>query len=263
MAFFNHKQELYMFKYNDESYYYTSSNKEFTFQSNVYKPDRYISRTKIVSQGSNDKSPELKITMSKDSEIASLFKITSPYRKVELFIYKVDITDPSKYLTLWSGSLIASTFSGNSVEFECFSKDQLLDKICGRKTCAYDCQHNLYFDGCDLNVSDYSIITQIKNIAADGISIELYDTTGIPDGYLANGVMLKVNGENVRMITEHSGNNIKLLYIMETLKVDDEVRVSWGCNRLPSDCHNKFNNYKNYQGEPFTPKISPFIGDIQ
>lgn len=263
MSFFDHKQELYLFKYNDETVAITSSNKEFTFQNIIYKPDRYITRSKIVNQGANNKSPELTITMSKDSEIADWFKVTSPFRTVELFVYKVNINDPSDYLTLWSGKILSTTFQNNSVNFECFSKDQLLDKNVGRQTCAYDCQHNLYFQGCNLDISNFSIITQVKSIASDGVTIEFYDDFGTPNEYFKNGIIQKVNDEQVRMITEHNLTTIKMLYFMETLKVDDEIRLSWGCDRLPTTCHNKFNNYSQYRGEPFTPKISPFIGDIQ
>jgi len=40
-----------------------------------------------------------------------------------------------------------------------------------------------------------------------------------------------------------------------------QIKAYPGCNHaLNGDCHNKFNNALNYQGQPFIPKKNPFAG---
>ena len=261
--FFKHRQELYFFRYGERIETYTTSNKEFSFQNNVYKPDAYLSRTKITNQGANDKSPEVSITMTKDSKVASWFKVSSPYRKVELFIYQVNIDDPDDYLILWSGTVIAATFKNNSAKLECFSKDQMLDKTITRMTHQYSCNLNLYFGSCGININNHSYNTTITNIAADGITLTLAGNQGRPDEWFTNGTLKRNSDDQERMITSQKGNVVKLLYVVEDLKGGDSVRFTWGCDRLPTTCKHKFNNLKRFRGEPFIPEDSPFITGIK
>lgn len=263
MGFFNQRQDLFLFIYGDEKVALTSSNKGLTFKNNEYKSDKFISRSKVVSQGSNNKSPEMTITMSKDSEVASWFKIAAPYKKIELFIYQVEVNDLEKYLVLWSGTVISSKFSDNKVDFECFSKDQMLDKIAGRMTCQYKCNHNPYFDGCRLDINEHSIETNILSISEDGISFEVESINGFPDDWFKNGTIRNNSDKQERMIIEQKGNKLTMLYPIYGFKKNDNVRLSFGCDRLPTTCNNKFNNLKDYRGEPFVPETSPFLTDVQ
>lgn len=262
MSFFSHKQELYKFTYGDNVKTFTSSNKDIIFDNRVYKSSRYIKRGKITNQGSNEKSPEMEIMVTKDNSTVDWFKVAAPYREIELSVIQVDPNNLDDFLYLWSGTILAATHSGNSVTYQCFSKDQLLDNNSCRFTCQYSCNHTLYFGGCTLDINDYSITTTITNIAEDGTTLTVASVEGLEDGIFVNGVLRNNSTLQDMMIIEQTGTTLVTWYQMTGLQVGDTVRLAWGCDRLPNQCHSRFNNMDNYAGEPFKPSTSPFLSTL-
>lgn len=262
MGFFNHKQELYYFEYAGEVFTFTTSNKDITFQNRIYKSDRYLKRTKITNQGSNEKAPELTIDMTKDNPVVEWFKFDSTYKEVQLQIIQVNTDDLTDFTYLWSGTILSNTLKSNSATLQCFSKEQVLESNLCRFTCQYQCNYQVYNDDCGLNEEDYSFYTTITAIAADGINLTIADNPNLPDNTFKSGVIRKTDTGKELLITQDSGTEVRIWYPMEGLKVGDSVQLIWGCDNLPTTCHKKFNNLDRYMGEPFTPSADPFMGSI-
>jgi hypothetical protein len=72
--------------------------------------------------------------------------------------------------------------------------------------------------------------------------------------------MLKF-GDELRMITAHSGNVVTLVDSVADLVVGATVTLWPGCSRTVNHCQNKFSNLANYGGLPYLPAKNPFSGD--
>lgn len=257
--FFSHRQELYLFTYNDERIALTSSNRDLTFDNIIYKAERFISRTQIANNSAENKSPETQITVSKDNPVADWFRESSPYRSVELQIISVNTDDLNDFRYIWSGTILQCNFKENKVVFDCFSKDQILDRNLMRMTYQNTCNYTVYQEGCNLDINNFSFLTTITSIGADGITFEVASNNGRADGWFINGTM-RFGVQQIK-IQNHVGTTITTLQMFTGISVGDQVQISWGCDRYMTTCKDKFNNLENNLSF-LVPSRNPFKGEI-
>ena len=258
--FFTHRQELFLFRYNDETVALTSSNKNLVFENREYIADKYITRSKISNKSTESSAPEMVVTVSKDSRIVEWFKYTSPWREVELQVISVDLNDLNNFVYLWSGTILQASFKENKAELECFSKEQLLDLEMNRYKYQNTCNYTLGREGCTLDLNNLSHTTTITSIDPDGITFEVADVDGQADDWFLNGTMKFQNQQF--MIKSQKGTTIKTLQMYVDIFVGATVVLTYGCNRLPDTCKHKFNNLENNGAFSFVPNRNPFKGEL-
>ncbi len=258
--FYTHRQELYLFTYNDERVALTSSNRNYTFENIEYIADKFITRTKISNISQESSAPETQITVSKDNPVTEWFKYSAPFRVVELQIISIDINNPENFNYIWAGTVMQATLKENKTVFDCYSKEQLLDSEMNRMRYQNKCNYTLGREGCGLDINNFSFTTTITNIGADGITFDLASVDNREDNWFKNGTMKF--GNQLSMITTQTGSQITTLQMYVDIKVGDQVIITWGCDRLPDTCKNKFNNLVNNGAFPFVPSRNPFSGEM-
>lgn len=132
------------------------------------------------------------------------------------------------------------------------------------------CRAELFSSGngkCNANILEFSGSAPISLINTQGTDFEISSVVApwTSNGY-ANGGKIYFNaGNNVGgyyTIKEYiypgtgGAGTARIRLQRRTLRdftVGDRITTYPGCNHSPSDCQNKFDNFINYQGEPFIP----------
>lgn len=255
---FTRQVELYEFTHKNQKYYFTSSDKEVLFDSQVYIP-QYIKRTSISSTVTETKKV-VKLSVLKDFVVADFFKKLNP-REISVKITRASRDDLSQSRQLFIGVVNTCSFRGNQAEIECKPFTQTgAGQIC-RYAYSTKCNHHVYNKGCKLDIDDFSVVANITVVAADGITFGVTTTGGNPVDYYTNGVMIAPNGD-ARQIISNTANQVKVLTPYSELNVGDVVKIAAGCNRTSGDCKNKFNNFNNFLGFEYVPSRNPFSDGV-
>ena len=142
----------------------------------------------------------------------------------------------------------------NHVKFEVKAPTEDLTIKLPQNVCQTSCPYTLYGAGCNV---DKSICSENSSVSANTTQKIINCGLIKPNGYYQNGVILFTSGKNInikRGIKYHTNGvltlNLPLLYAPS---VGDTFTVSAGCDKTMATCKNKFNNLANFGGTPFIP----------
>jgi len=254
----SHVYELYKISREGNSWYYTSSDENITYDGNEYISVP-IKRTNI------DQSPELKrtnltLTVPMDIGFIQEFIRTPPTSITTVTIFRGHFGD-AEVLTVWLGRLSNVSFDAQKASLTIESIVSSLKRPTLRMKYNRNCPYDLYGRGCLVDKEDFvtnAVVTQVNSVT---ISAAIIGTK--PANYFTGGMIVWDNGtfELARFIISHSGDTLELDLALTDFPVGTSISIYPGCNRTLSDCNTKFSNVANYGGQPFYPMKDPFSGD--
>lgn len=249
------KIELFVFEYRGEFYRYTSSDREVTSNGEEYIP-LTIKRSDLQASSEQAKK-ELTIDCTVEFPIVDFFKLLTP-QNIKFTLFETLRSDPDNVHQLYNGILKSCVITGSTAKLTAQPFSGLLTRDICRYSYSTLCNHNLYGEGCGLNIEDHTFDFEVLSVESDGITINF--TTQLPVGNFVNGVMRLDSGE-ARMVIEEVGSGLKVISPFENINTGDLVRVSLGCDRTVSACKG-FNNYDNYLGFRYIPNRNPYINGL-
>lgn len=118
------------------------------------------------------------------------------------------------------------------------------------------CPYSLYDKGCGLNVDNYitfGTITSVNNYQDFNTNISK------PDGYYEQGGIEWLSGPlagvvaPIKTSTNSNGRIVMLIPLDAAPEVGNTFKVYPGCNKTPSTCKEKFNNFLKNRATPYIP----------
>ena len=255
---------LYHFRYGPapQAYYaYTDGEKTEMFDGVPHAPIP-IKRSAIQATGSLDKNA-LTITTPIDSELADLFRIYPPSQMVVLTIRQRHIGDEDALLA-WTGRILSVERRDSEAIFTCEPINSSMRRTGLRRHYQYGCPHPLYSPGPYQCRADKSKATISRPVLAVPYANQIEMQPGWNGAIAAekyNGGLFewdtKIGPELRTIMRVVDGKVLVLNGPVRELEVNQEARISLGCNHQTSDCTNLHNNILNYGGQPFIPLSNP------
>ncbi len=246
--------ELYDFVFTTENFslYYTNYPTHITYRERIYKPVG-IQRSSIKQE----KLEDITITITlftKDDATFTFLNFDIPIIKIVIRRYFFEF-NVVKTIFVGEGTVVG--IQDRTINLQ--AKDILsiaMSKTVPKFLYSAYCCHSLFDKNCGLNKEDFKVTTQVS-LSDNGKNLISSTFSNFSDNYFTNGYVKF--GNTFRLIVSHSGNKITLHFPIKELQDGDEVEVYPGCNKTPSDCKNKFNNYSNFLGFPYIPTKNPTI----
>lgn len=197
---------------------------------------------------------------------------------VRLTIKSVDVSGAtgSNDTVLFTGDIIALAVRGSRLTAKAVSAGTVFDRIYPRFRMQVGCNHALFSPGCGLASAAWQFTANVLNPGVPGFpfTFDLFGlarTIGtvptITAGWFAGGWAEFGAGSNLtrRAIIDNTANASG--FITLTLARDPSpfpsaftaVKLYPGCNGARTTCADKFANYLNFGGHPFTPATNPSL----
>lgn len=252
--------ELYKFTRQNYYWYFTSTDKDFTHDGQVWLAQP-ISRSSLEVNAGEERS-ELKITVPRDNEVAKMFVASAPSDMIGVTVYRLHSGDTDEKV-IWIGRVLAVEWRGSEVVFDCEPANISLLRTGLRRLYSKQCAHRLYGQGCEVNRQNYNVTVALTSVNGDVISSNSFGS--MATNYLAGGILEYSTGNGLierRMIMSNSGNNAVISNIIPGLASGATVVVAPGCDHTTgaAGCA-KFNNLLNYGGFPYIPVKNPHGGE--
>jgi len=264
--------DLFLFAYGEtERYRYTSAEAITTYDGEDYVP-LPIKRTRIEVKGKIEVS-EVKVTVPRDSDIATLFVIYPPTGVVTLMVRQGNVpnaSDPSEWLAgenfpvAWRGRVLESSRDGAEATLTCMSIASSMRRPGLQRNYQRPCPLVLYRQGlgeCNANKAIATVTATVTAIAGNVVTVE---PGFMPEGKTINDFLkgvLEWDGtggvESRTILSVPSDTSFRLTALTRELLVNDEVRLILGCPHTVSGCENLHNNILNYGGHPWIPYDNP------
>ena len=183
--------------------------------------------------------------------------ISGLYDSAIVKIFLVNYTD------LTQGSVIL--FYGNIDEITLIN-DKLIAELSGLYNIlsrnigdffSSSCRAQFCDNKCKLNKEEFTNIYSITRVISDQ-EFECINLINI-DNYYTYGFITFIGGENNNSTVEVKSHNQTYIKFYNTLpkkiSVHDTFSIVAGCDKSFTTCSNRFNNSKNFRGEPHIPEI--------
>ena len=251
------KIELYRFAQDTNVWFFTSSSKPASYDSNTYEPIP-IGRSIIEGRGELSKA-NIEITISILNTVARGWMNRESDAILTVTVYEQSVLGT---YVIWKGRLASITPQDADIKFVFESVFTSLRRPGLRARYQRICRHALYFSGCNLDMNDFGVVRSVT--VANGAILTIPSASGDPVGDYYTG-MLKAPDGTFRFIIAHSGSSITLARQISSLNaaVDigpTDVTLYPGCDRSRSRCKNRFNNLPNNGSFPYMPPRNPFDG---
>lgn len=262
--FGNEPIELYSFSRGPNFWRMTSSDRDITFQGNVYRSTA-IRRGRIEATQDLGKA-SLKLNISRRASFLDQFISSSPTDIIPLVITRIHEGDTEQSIT-WKGRVVNVRFLENEAEVTCQLIYSSLKRPGLRRLYQTNCPHVLYGTECRLTLSSFAVnatLIQVNNneIRANEFIINInpsFDADWFVGGFVE---FLNNNVKDRRFITNHNNTNgtLTLNLPFSGLNIGSQVTAFPGCSHTTTTCEGKFNNVLNYGGFPFIPSKNPMNG---
>lgn len=244
--------ELYLFKYKNSTYAYTSAQKtqSINIDGNDYTfTPEYIKRSdSLVLEASDSQQETCIISMSRTSNVALLFKGAPPEEDtltVEIFrLHGKNVLD---YIRMLRGTISQVVFQGSEAQMTIIIENVLIRNI-PRGKLGYYCQNCIYDSKCRLDYNNYGVVCWLDG-GMSGLTLTSSNLMERESGYFTEGYMIM--GSSIRQIAKHENNRIIIKYPIAPNELKDEFRVYPGCGCLFSVCASRFGNTDNFSGIPY------------
>jgi uncharacterized phage protein (TIGR02218 family) len=246
--------ELYRFSLGNQQWLFTSADHEVAYGADLYQPI-YIRRSGF-SKGGDGRKATMEIEVNAANDVALLYRTGWLTGTLIVTVYRHHYGD-SDFAVLWKGRVTGCKWAGSVATLASDSASTLFQRAGLRRMYQVGCPHVLYSAACGLAANDWDVAGAVT--AVDGKTVTLSGISAYGSGYFLGG-MLKF-GDELRLITAHSGNVVTLVDSVADLVVGATVTLWPGCSRTVNACKNKFSNLINYGGLPYLPAKNPFSGD--
>lgn len=240
-------------------YFLTSNDEAQVYSGDTYEP---APLTIVPPDSGSGEDGMLNFTLPADHALALALApgtVTSPSAVTLFELHRGDAEAVSPFL----GDVATTSRYGNSLVVTCRS----LRAIEGRKlpvlAVARNCASMLYDPNlCQLVEDDWAYDAgTVTAIAGRVVTISGLAAFAGADATYFNLGVLKKAGEPMGFIVDVDGDDLTLLTAPPPdLIVTDAVRVTAGCDRLISTCHDRFGNEAHFAGVSVLPLRNPFTG---
>lgn len=244
--------ELYLFKYKDSTYAYTSSQKSQTITigniSYVFSPT-YIKRSdSLVLEASDTQQETCTISVARTNNVALLFKGAPPEEDtLSVDVYRLHGKNNLDYIRMLHGTINQVVFQGSEAQLTIIIENVLIRNI-PRGKLSYYCQNCIYDSKCGLNPSNYQLLCYLDG-GMQGLTLTSSNLMERENGYFTEGYM--VMGNSIRQIALHNFNKIIIKYPIAPNEMKDKFTVYPGCRCLFDTCATRFGNTDNFSGIPY------------
>lgn len=255
--------ELYEFSFQGTTYYYTSGESDFNYNTKTYTAES-IGRTEIEFTGDLPKN-DLTLTVPYNFPIALLFRVAPPSDVVHLIVREIHRADTidNEAIVKWRGRVLNARWNEDmTVSLNCENFLTSMRRTGLRRLYQRQCPHILYGNACGLANTSFAISAQLTS--GGGVSLQSPTFLALGDDFLAGGYVEWEKSPGVyerRAIRSHTGDTIEITYPIPELTSLDTVTVYPGCDHTLDTCRSKFNNVVNYGGFPYIPQKNPFGGN--
>ncbi len=268
--------ELYRFTNLEETFLYTSSQEEVIFGGSIYVPTE-ISRTSSGKESINIRAT-LVLKLPNTDPLVRRYVIGLPATSDKVVVYRQHSTDGGSPETviLFSGQIENVGFTGNEAKVNVVSTVNFLGKPMPRQTMRNMCNHILFDTRCKVQESNFSMITTVTDISADGLTVtvdggsntildtglQLSAQIAANAAYFNGGVLSRSNLEQRSILsTVDLGGNVASFGVLigyQNLSVGNTLALLAGCDHNFTTCRVKFSNHQQYGGFPYVPRKNPF-----
>jgi len=254
--------ELYKFSMGDNNWYYTSADKNITYDEIEY--EAFPLKRGIIEQSPDLNRNSLKIETLRNFVIADFFKVSSPEKPILLTIIGFDRNEINEenYCILWTGRLMSCQWEELTCTFFCESLLTMFKRPALKKHYQLTCPYTLYGSACGLNKDLYKYEGIVTSINHATIEINIGST---PNDNFFNGGFLQYESPTgvpyFRYIKSQIGNTLILNQVPYDLSINDTIYCYPGCDHTMNTCKDKFDNLPNFGGFPWIPQLNPMTGD--
>lgn len=221
-----------------------------------------ISISDINSSGDLDKS-DITVTLARGSEDFEAEFIGFPVSQViNLTVFHGHTDDAPTlydYPAIWVGRVGAPAFEEDSISFNCVPVSTSIQRPGLRRNYQLSCSHALFGPQCrasKVNATTGRVVTAIL-----GNTVTF--ATPLPlAGQKYRGGLLEWSASGrsaIRTIVAVNDDKTTLTIRgnLRDLVVGAEIKITFGCNRLQTDCSELHSNILNFGGQPFIPLENP------
>ncbi|KJV68659.1 DUF2163 domain-containing protein [Candidatus Neoehrlichia procyonis] len=120
------------------------------------------------------------------------------------------------------------------------------------------CRAQFCDNQCKMKEEKFTITSSITNI----IHSNMFEDINLPynDNYYKYGSVTFLTGKNSNISIVVINNKNKYIQLVKSppysMHISDTYSIIAGCDKNYTTCHNKFNNSKNFRGEPHIPDVN-------
>lgn len=238
--------ELYLFNNNGEYWPISTSIFKKIFEGRTYLPTK-IKRSSIKITSNFSKS-DLQFEFERTHPFAANLLINLPEIPVTVIVYG---NDGAK--TLWRGTVLDVSKSGNIITLSCNANDISLKRPSLQPRIGPLCRHVLYGTACKVNQNLWKSSYSVGPITTNVINVPAIVEAS---GYFTGGIA-SINNQN-RTIQKHTDATITLSSPFTGVQ-SGTIDLYPGCNLTEENCI-AFNNLENNGSFSRMPLKNPFNG---
>lgn len=253
---------LYLFKRGVFHWSYNTSDRDITWNNEVFKGLRGGISDSGIAQSGDPESDRLTITAPADLEVAQLFRGMPPSDEISLVIYDLHWGD-SEVLASWMGTIAGVNWPKvDTASITCLSEEAGMEQPGLTDTFSRTCWAVLGDLWCGVDLNTYRVAVQIQSIS--GTTVSSGGAAAYPDGHFTGGFAEWPIGNgnyDRRHIERHQGSNLVMLAGTAGMPTSGVLRIYPGCDFMITTCHGKFGNKDRFRGEPQLQGESPYDGN--
>ena len=252
---------LYEFSNGDAKFRYTSNDR--TIEQGGYKWKNEAIADDGVKLTGEAQTDGLTITGPSSLAPAQMFQGTPPSSPIMVRIFHMHEGD-SEAAMCYLGEIVQVNLpQPGTANFTCNTVGASMQRDGLRLAWQRACPFSLYDEiTCRADKNAVAVALTVTDI--EGNVVQFDGLAGKPDGFLNGGYIEwehPTRGLEFRGIETQVGNVCTIFGLADGLYYALKAKGYPGCNRLMSDCVEKFDNLPNYGGVPDMPGKSPFDGD--
>lgn len=263
MAYAEHKDSfaggsecrLFLFETKDGAFKwgYTTNHDPVEFEGVTYEPEA-ISVTNFKKEASGDESP-VTISIPFDHAIALMHVPYLPIQPIRVRVMSYQRNDATLEVKQGFTGLVAG-FAQKGAIAELACVPHKIGNVLWM-TQKSGCVLATYSGRCGVDMEAFGMdVGAITSFAGTTIQAASFATK--PNKWFRGGILKNVANGEVRFITEHEGDAVKVVYPFTDMANDLVLRAYAGDDHTAATCHTKFNNKVNYLGWDHAPTYNVF-----
>lgn len=251
----------YLFSLGETKWRYITGDRDLLLDGNLWKASP-ISDDGVKLSGDNT-TDALTITTPSEIGPAQLFRGTPPSRTLGVVIYNYHRGDNQLYIEYVGEVMQADQPFPGTATLMCESMFASMERDGLRACWQRACRHALY-DNLTCMVPKHLYAVRVDVVTADSGLVTGAGFATKPSGYFNGGFVEwehPVRGKEFRAIEEHAGDQVRMFGDSDGMYYGLRLTAYPGCNRTPSDCVDRFDNFKHYGGCPDLDGTNPFDGN--
>jgi uncharacterized phage protein (TIGR02218 family) len=249
--------ELYELSIGSEVFRYTSAEDEISALSVTFSPVA-IQRDSFESSAEQG-SASIQFRLPADDAFVARYKTTLPSFVATVVIYKLHRGDGEVVLH-FAGEVQTIDFERDMTQARvtALRDSQRVATPLLRYEFGPGCNNSLGDDVCQVALGNSTYTLSSLVTADNGVTLEISGAASYGDGWFTAGELrITATGER-RMVIDHEGDIVRVMAPFAANRQGLACELVAGCDRSPTACTQKFNNYPRYLGNPFSPTKNPY-----